>query len=105
MEYCENGTLTDVIHSDNILASEREKWVRQLAEGLSQLEQLKLLHRDIKPENLLVGHQGELKIADFGQFGYRMIQLTIFCPTVVLVSWFSRKIKTLKNQNFRTMAA
>ena len=58
MEYCEHGTLTDVIRSDNILASEREKWVRQLAEGLSQLEQLKLLHRDIKTDKCVGWEEG-----------------------------------------------
>lgn len=58
MEHCEHGTLTDVIHSDNILVSEYEEWVTQLAKGLQQLEQLKLLHRDIKPDKCVGWEEG-----------------------------------------------
>ncbi|KAF9073730.1 kinase-like protein [Rhodocollybia butyracea] len=38
----------------------------QMADALSYLHSKHVIHRDIKPENLLLGLNGELKIADFG---------------------------------------
>ncbi|KAL1117392.1 hypothetical protein AAG570_004718, partial [Ranatra chinensis] len=40
--------------------------VKQLAGALVYCHTQNVIHRDIKPENLLLGPQGELKLADFG---------------------------------------
>ena len=37
-----------------------------MADVLEYLHRKNVIHRDIKPENLLVGLEGEIKIADFG---------------------------------------
>nr|ODN89854.1 AUR protein kinase [Cryptococcus depauperatus CBS 7855] len=42
------------------------RYIAQMADALSYLHRKHVIHRDIKPENLLVGLNGELKIADFG---------------------------------------
>jgi len=39
---------------------------RQMFEGLAFLHQKRFLHRDIKPDNILLNHEGECKLADFG---------------------------------------
>ncbi|KAJ8371966.1 hypothetical protein AAFF_G00298390 [Aldrovandia affinis] len=41
-------------------------YITELADALHYCHTKKVIHRDIKPENLLLGAQGELKIADFG---------------------------------------
>lgn len=41
-------------------------YVRDLAGALDYCHQKHVIHRDIKPENLLIGLNGEIKIADFG---------------------------------------
>uniref|UniRef100_UPI00398E64AE aurora kinase C-like n=1 Tax=Pristiophorus japonicus TaxID=55135 RepID=UPI00398E64AE len=41
-------------------------YISELADALVYCHSKKVIHRDIKPENLLLGANGELKIADFG---------------------------------------
>lgn len=42
------------------------QYIMELADALHYCHSKKVIHRDIKPENLLLGANGELKIADFG---------------------------------------
>ncbi|KAL0574193.1 Vacuolar protein sorting-associated protein 70 [Marasmius crinis-equi] len=42
------------------------RYIDQMADALMYLHSKHVIHRDIKPENLLLGLNGELKIADFG---------------------------------------
>lgn len=43
-----------------------QQYITELANALSYCHSKRVIHRDIKPENLLLGSNGELKIADFG---------------------------------------
>mmetsp|Transcript_68743 Transcript_68743/g.109081 ORF Transcript_68743/g.109081 Transcript_68743/m.109081 type:complete len:338 (+) Transcript_68743:86-1099(+) len=38
----------------------------QIVRGLRHLQSRKLLHRDVKPANILVNHEGQVKLTDFG---------------------------------------
>jgi serine/threonine protein kinase len=42
------------------------KYINQLADALNYCHSKKVIHRDINSENLLLGINGELKIAEFG---------------------------------------
>ena len=42
-------------------------WMLQILRGVAACHQASILHRDLKPSNLLVGVDGSVKVADFGQ--------------------------------------
>lgn len=42
------------------------RYIHDLSIALNYCHTKHVIHRDIKPENLLIGHKGEIKIADFG---------------------------------------
>lgn len=67
LEYAPRGELYKQLTSKGKF-SERlsARYLLELSEALAFCHTKHVIHRDIKPENLLVGHKGELKIADFG---------------------------------------
>ena len=42
------------------------RYITDLADALRYCHSRHIIHRDIKPENLLIGFNGEIKLADFG---------------------------------------
>ena len=74
-EYCDSGTLVDVIESLKLIKKPEDKELKtkiilvQLKDGLNYLLENHILHRDIKPANILFTREDDellLKIADFG---------------------------------------
>lgn len=41
-------------------------WLRQLSEILAQVHEQELIHRDLKPSNIMLRHNGQLVLIDFG---------------------------------------
>ncbi|XP_013194763.2 uncharacterized protein LOC106138213 [Amyelois transitella] len=67
LEYAKQGALYKLL-KEHSRFDERTAaiYVRDLTKALIYCHSKKVIHRDIKPENLLIGHNWELKIADFG---------------------------------------
>ena len=67
MEYAAKGELYKHLQKHTRFNEETAAgYICQMAEALIYLHRKNVIHRDIKPENLLLGMNGELKIADFG---------------------------------------
>jgi serine/threonine-protein kinase len=47
-----------------------------LLRGLSEAHERSIIHRDIKPSNVLLGHNGSIKLSDFGIAGLKSQNLT-----------------------------
>lgn len=67
LEYAQGGELFDRIEPDvGMSESSARRYWRQLLAGLQYLHGRGVAHRDIKPENLLLDHDDNIKISDFG---------------------------------------
>ncbi|XP_072943563.1 uncharacterized protein [Epargyreus clarus] len=67
LEYAKHGALYKLLKERGRFDEKTAAiYVRDLTKALIYCHSKKVIHRDIKPENLLIGHNFELKIADFG---------------------------------------
>ncbi|CAJ1050371.1 aurora kinase A [Xyrichtys novacula] len=67
LEYAPKGELYGELQRCGNFSEERSAtYIMELTDALNYCHSKKVIHRDIKPENLLLGANGELKIADFG---------------------------------------
>ncbi len=67
MEHAPNGTLRQR-HARGVPLPVEVivPYVKQVAAALQHAHNQKLIHRDIKPENMLLGHNNEVLLSDFG---------------------------------------
>ncbi|XP_047437988.1 aurora kinase A [Mugil cephalus] len=67
LEFAPRGELYSELQRCGSFPEDRSAtYIMELADALNYCHTKKVIHRDIKPENLLLGANGELKIADFG---------------------------------------
>ena len=67
MEYAPGGTLRQLHPKGMRLPLETVvSYVKQVASALQYAHEQRLIHRDLKPENLLLGHDQQVWLSDFG---------------------------------------
>ena len=67
MEYVEGQTLKEMIRSmGRIPAGTAVPMAIRILAAVDHAHKNNIVHRDIKPQNILVGKNGEVKVADFG---------------------------------------
>lgn len=67
MEYIDGPTLHEYIQEYGPLKVEEAVFfAKQILRGIEHAHQYRIIHRDIKPQNILMTHNKELKISDFG---------------------------------------
>ncbi|PHU13525.1 hypothetical protein BC332_14730 [Capsicum chinense] len=69
LEYASGGSLSDKLKNsgDRMLPEfEVRKYTKALLKGLHYIHKCGYVHCDIKPQNILLGENGQVKIADFG---------------------------------------
>jgi serine/threonine-protein kinase 24/25/MST4 len=76
MEFCSGGSCADLMKPGPIGEDYIAIIVRELLLGLDYLHSDKKLHRDVKAANVLLGSNGQVKLADFGVSGQLSATMT-----------------------------
>lgn len=76
MEFCSGGSCSDLMRPGLITEEYISIIIRELLMGLDYLHGDKKLHRDIKAANVLLGANGQVKLADFGVSGQLSATMT-----------------------------
>lgn len=67
MEYAPGGELFDfIVASKKLKEKEACRFFQQIIGGIEYLHKVNIVHRDLKPENLLLDHEKNIKLVDFG---------------------------------------
>ncbi|MFL5885290.1 MAG: serine/threonine-protein kinase, partial [Thermoleophilaceae bacterium] len=66
MEFVEGETLRDAIARGPLPAERALRVLRSIASALDDAHEHGVVHRDVKPANILIGHDGQAKLADLG---------------------------------------
>jgi predicted Ser/Thr protein kinase len=67
MEFLDGRSLRTILREDGTASPRRAiSLIRMAAQGLKAAAERNIIHRDVKPSNLVLTHQGELKVTDFG---------------------------------------
>jgi serine/threonine protein kinase len=67
MDYAPNGTLRQCHPQGTRLPLQNTlSYVKQVASALQYAHDMRLIHRDVKPQNMLLGHNNEVRLSDFG---------------------------------------
>ncbi|KAJ6262391.1 Serine/threonine-protein kinase [Drechslerella dactyloides] len=76
MEYCSGGSCADLLKPGLIPEDYITIIIRELLMGLEYLHSDNKLHRDVKAANVLLGSNGQVKLADFGVSGQLSATMT-----------------------------
>jgi 5'-AMP-activated protein kinase, catalytic alpha subunit len=67
MEYAEGGELFDyIVKRKRLDEKEAVSIMQHILAGVEYIHKNGIVHRDLKPENLLMDHNKNIKIVDFG---------------------------------------
>lgn len=66
MPLIEGGTLADLIRQGPLSPEVACHWLTQLASALDHAHKIDVVHRDLKPTNVLIDHDGNAYLTDFG---------------------------------------
>ena len=67
LEFCYYGDLGGVLKRDRRFTEEvARKYLCQIIMAIEHLHSKNILYRDLKPDNILLGHNGNVKLTDFG---------------------------------------